>query len=188
MTCTVGYVDNSVVLIASDSAAVNGTYVTIRKGSSKVWSAKNIVIGFAGSFSLCQWIRYEFQWPKISKKLTIDEVHSALVKAAGQIEAGLRKRHAHLAEDALDDWQLMIGVCASPARQASLFVMYSNGDIEQSSDKYAAIGSGSYVALGALYATKDIKSYTSWEHIETALEAAAATDSCIKKPWNVLYV
>jgi len=186
MTCTVGYVDNSTVIIASDSAALEGTMVTIRKGSSKVWEYKNMVIGFAGSFGLCQWIRYVFEWPKISKKWTVDQVHAYLVKCSGLIEEGLRKRHVNNTDETVYDWQLMIGVGGTAYREASLFVMYSNGDVEQSADYYAAIGSAAMIALGSLYATKNLN-ITSWEHIETALEAAAANDCCIKKPWNVLY-
>ena len=186
MTCTVGYVDNSTVIIASDSAALEGSFVTIRKGSSKVWATKKMIIGFAGSFALCQWIRYVFEWPKLSKKWTVDEVHAYLVKSAGLIDEGLRKRYVHNTEDTVYDWQLMIGVGGSAYREAALFVMYSNGDVEQSSDSYAAIGSAGMIALGSLYATKHLN-MTSWEHIQTSLEAAAANDSCIKKPWNVLY-
>lgn len=187
MTCTIGYVDNGVVIIASDSAAISGTFVTLRKGPSKVWTTNNgLIAGYAGDFSLCQWIRYVFEWPNLPTSFTVDEVHGYLVKTIGLIDKGLRKRYPQITEEFLSDWQIMIGVAATTAREATLFVLYSNGDVEQSAELYAAIGSGSYVALGSLYATK-FNPMTAWEHIETALDASAANDSCIKKPWHVVY-
>jgi len=186
MTCTIGYVDGAVVIIASDSAAVCETTFTIRRGSSKIWRVANgLVIGFAGDFSMCQWIRYIFEWPHLPN-CDNDTLHKYLVLCAEKIDSALRQRFAYMTEG-LDDWQLLVGAPQTSMRRASLFVIYGNGDVEESAEAYAVIGSGSASALGALYATKTDLTKNAWDHIEVALEASAANDINIKKPWQVLH-
>ena len=181
MTCTIGYVDGSVVIIASDSAAVADSSYTIRKGHTKVWNGPHMIIGYAGDFAVCQWIRYVFEWP-LMKNVDYEGLMEYLVKASHLIDEGLKKRFT-----SVQDWQLMIGCPETRRRSASLFVMYANGDIEASAEPYAVIGSASACALGSLYATKEDSTKTSWDHIQIALEAAAANDVYIKRPWQVLY-
>jgi ATP-dependent protease HslVU (ClpYQ) peptidase subunit len=182
MTCTIGFVDGDVVIIASDSAAVSESSYTVRRGPSKIWATQNFILGFAGNFAVCQWIRYVYEWPLCDST----DLHKYLVLCSQSIEEGLRKRWPHDAE-CIDDWQLLIGFSRSQNHNPCLFVMYSNGDVEESADNYAAIGSASQYALGSLFATKEDSSMTSWDHIQIALESSAANDINIKKPWHVIY-
>lgn len=190
MTCTIGFVDGSIVIIASDSSACCESMYTIRRGLTKVWRNSGpmnsgpfngLIFGFAGDFSVCQWIRYVFEWPRL-KPFDEDSFHGYLVKASQQIDEGLKKRFA-----VVEDWQLMIGSPETKLKKASLYVMYANGDVECSAEAYAAIGSGAACALGSLYATKNDQNKNSWDQIQIALEAAAANDVYIRKPWQVLH-
>jgi ATP-dependent protease HslVU (ClpYQ) peptidase subunit len=184
MTCTIGFIDGRIVIIASDSAATSENAYTLRRKNSKIWSDRHLIFGFAGDFAVCQWIRYVFIWPEFSESGNHEQ--SYLVKCSHGIEKGLKERFPDTPQASLKDWQLMIGL------NGRLFVMYSNGDVEESIENFAAIGSGASIALGSLHATKILNAklpdkLTSWDHIQLALEASAANDVNIKRPFNVIH-
>ena len=58
--------------------------------------------------------------------------------------------------------------------------------IERLRDPYVTIGSGGIVALGALYATKDIVDMDPEKRVKLALEAACRYNAACRAPFTIL--
>jgi len=185
MTCTVAYIDGSVVIVASDSAAVCNTSYVLRRNSPKIWKSRNIVFGYSGDFAVCQWIRYGFKWPEFNDFKTIERY---LVRCLHLLDESIKKRHPDMQTGQRDDWQLLLGIPGSMSGtgEGRIFVLYPGGDLEEPSENYTAIGSGAAVALGALCALK-LSNEKPWDKMQIALEAAESNDIGVKRPWHFKY-
>jgi len=185
MTCTIAYIDGSVVIMASDSAAVCNTSYVIRRNSPKIWKSRTFVFGYSGDFAICQWIRHGFKWPELNDFKSIEKY---LVKSLRLLDESIKKRHPDMPVTQRDDWQLIIGIngSLSGTGEGRVFVMYPGGDIEEPSELYTAIGSGAAVALGALHALKTSRE-DPWDKMQIALEAAESNDIGVKRPWHFKY-
>lgn len=165
MTCIAAYIDGNVVVMSCDSSSTldDGSLV-VRRGQQKMWTTKcgiKIILGFCGQFGKGQWIRYGFQWPEFYEPLEnwlITSVQPALRQSMIQ----------RFGTDTNLDWTLLLGI-SKPGR---LFILSPCGDIEESTKKFAAIGSGSDLAKGALEALESVD-MLSWDRLESAMSAAS---------------
>jgi ATP-dependent protease HslVU (ClpYQ) peptidase subunit len=170
MTCTIAYKDGKVVLIGSDSAAVEGNTICIRKHRSKCWKQGEFVVGFCGDFGFGLWLRHVFRWPEVScpieEWLVADiqtRLHREVVERFGKSE----------------DWNVIIGI------RGRIFVLSSCGDVEETNKPYAAIGSGAEFAKGVLWSMES-STCPSWEKIDAALIASAEFVSDVRGPMHIV--
>ena len=187
MTCIVGIVDGSVVLMSSDSAATQDSYLAARRGNSKVWRAHirkgnviiQVLVGFCGHYGCADWLRHSFQWPDWDSRMSMDAYMAAVAHPA--LKKTLEERYeAPLAEDY--HMTLLVGIAARQQQRAQLVrLMVPDGDVQETGEGYDAIGSGGRVALGSMHALADTGK-TSFEKLDAAMCAAMAFDSSVRGP------
>lgn len=176
MTCIVGLEHNNHVYIGGDTAATSGYDVVIR-GDEKVFANGKMVMGFTSSFRMGQLLRYSFVPPRNAhagddmKYLATTFVDAARklygakgflktrdnVEAAGTFLLGYNKR---------------------------LYAIYDDFQVGSPVDGYAAIGAGSDLALGAVYALKSVID-DPVAIVVVALEAAAKFNASVRAPFVI---
>lgn len=174
MTCTIGYIDGNVVVMGSDSAATTeDNSLKLRKGS-KIWKQDDYLIGFCGHFSVLMFLKHVFKWPLKKPHHTIE--YWLLKKVYTKIRDHFKER-----QDVT--WTLMFGF----PRPGRLIILDQFGDIEETHDNFAVIGSSENLALGCLKGLEHID-IPSWEKVEKALKIAEIYNNSVKGPMYVEYI
>lgn len=190
MTITIGFIDGRVLILASDSSSSTPDEIEVRANNSKLYRVNigpcNVLVGFAGDFGMCTWIRYGLNWPSW-RGPEHEDFHSWLVRRlAPAIEKSLKQRFPDSSYEARCEWELMVGLPSLREQSPRLFKICSSGDVAEPLGNFAAIGSGEKAALASLHVLKTLN-LTSWECIEKSMEACAERTPSVKKPWNVIY-
>lgn len=182
MTCIIGIVEDDVIYLGGDSAEVGGEAMTIcSRSDEKVFivDGEEFAMGFCGSFRGGQLLRYAFDPPEQSKhKSDMAYMVTDFVDAvrAMQKDRGFLKRENEIEEH---DCVFIVGY------RSKLYVVDSDFQVGCPLGNFTAVGSGSQVALGALYATVD-SDKTPEERITLALEAAAEFNIGVRKPFHIV--
>jgi len=175
MTCTIGYIDGNVVVMGSDSAATTeDNSLKLRKGSTKVWIQNDYLIGFCGHFSVLMFLKHVFKWPTKKDHYSIE--YWLLKKVFPKIRDYFKER-----PDVT--WTLMFGF-PKPGR---LIILDQFGDIEETHDNFAVIGSSENLALGCLKGMENLD-IPSWEKIDKALSVAEKYNNSVKGPMYIEYI
>lgn len=171
MTCIAGMVSYKRVILGGDASASDEYTISISK-DPKVFVKDNFIYGFADSFKIGQLVRYNFERDRvklIDDKYLYTNFFPSLEKF---IKRRIRKGD--------DNFDFLIGVTGR------LFHFQSDYSVIETTCGYDAIGLGSEVALGALYAMQFDDSITSQEKINRALEASEYHNSSIRRPFTIL--
>jgi ATP-dependent protease HslVU (ClpYQ) peptidase subunit len=163
------------VYIGGDSAGVSGYSMTVR-ADSKVFSVGPYLMGFTTSFRMGQLIRYALEAQKPAGDLDrfmatnfIDAVRACL-KAGGWAKKD---------NDREEGGTFLVGV------HGRLFTVEEDYQVTASADGYAAIGCGSELALGALYATARTR-MSPKRRVVLALQAAERFSTGVRGPFLCL--
>lgn len=175
MTCIVGLADCGSVYIGGDSAGVAGLDLTVRS-DSKVFRSGEYVFGFTSSFRMGQLLRYKLAAPpppdddvhRFMATVFVDMVRECL-KAGGYARKSNEEESAGC---------FLVGV------RGRLFEIASDYQVGENLDGYAAVGCGSQVALGAMYAAPLVA--TPYHRIKTALEAAERFSAGVRAPFAIV--
>jgi len=179
MTCVVAVIHENNVWLGADSAAF-ADHDIVTRSDEKVFQNEDFIIGFSGSYRIGQLMRYAFSPPEKSTKIT---EMSFMVNEFVDAVRDLCKDKGVLGKE--NDVEVM---------EANLLVGYAGKIycIEQDfqvsvlAEHYAAIGTGSQVALGAFHALKDRKEIPPTERITKALQAAAEYSVGVRAPFVVM--
>jgi ATP-dependent protease HslVU (ClpYQ) peptidase subunit len=174
MTCIVGIVESGKVYIGGESAGVNGYTVTIRS-DPKVFRMGDFLIGFTTSFRMGQLIRYTLHAPIIPDGMEL--FHYMVTLFVENVRECL-KAGGYARRDAEQE----SGGCFLVGYAGRLFTIDNDYQVAESTCGYAAIGSGTEVALGALYATQGGVPRT---RLGVALEAAAQHTIYVRSPFVI---
>jgi len=160
MTIVAAIKDGDAIVVCSDGAASDGSEFSIRKGSPKVWKVEipylgSAIIGFAGTFSICQLIRYKFRVPEFNHTT----LQSYLVDFQLDLNKFLKKKRDSYKPTEEGEYTLLF------AAKSQILILYPNGDVEETVEGYNAIGDGAQVAMGAL-GVLNATDYTSWEKLQ----------------------
>lgn len=175
MTCIVGVVENGTVYIGGDSAGSNSIHqLTIRK-DKKVFRNGDFLIAGTGPFRLIQLLRYSFEPPKretddIERYMAttfVDAIRECF-KAGGYAWKSSERESF--------EGKFLIGY------QNRLFIIEGDYQVEEATYPYNAVGSGTDVALGVLYATPDIQAM---KRVELALKAAEQHNTTVRAPFHI---
>jgi len=176
MTCIVGLVHDGVVYMGGDSAGVTG-YDIATRADEKVFTNGDFIMGFTTSFRMGQILRYSFDPPEQSVKKDdmkylvtdfIDNVRNAFS------DAGFLSK-----DDGVEEGGTFLF-----GYKGSLYQVDSDFQIGRPLDKFAAIGCGGQIAMGAMYASKNNPDPIT--RITQALEAAEAFSAGVRRPFIVL--
>lgn len=185
MTCIVAIAQNNVVYMAADHAASDDKsgQIFIRR-DPKVFKVGQYGIAFTDSFRMGQILQYSWKPPvytptktnagldKFMRTKFVDSVKLAFKDHGfGQIGASGQEDEGGI---------FIIGVCGR------IFTMDSDFQIAENVVNYMAEGSGGTVALGALFATKNIKNPKT--RLKLALEASSAFTMGVSAPFTYIQV
>lgn len=173
MTCIVGIQHNGRVLIGGDSAGVAGLSIQVR-ADAKVFRNSGYIMGFTSSFRMGQLLRYAFKPPRPEGDLDafmattfVDGVRAAL-REGGWLSTSNEQESGGT---------FLVGI------RGVLYAIESDFQIARTVNGYTAVGCGEDIALGALYATRDVSSPR--RRITLALEAAAEHSAGVTAPFVV---
>ncbi|WP_435111897.1 hypothetical protein [Nocardiopsis synnemataformans] len=186
MTAIAGLVHEGRVHLAGDAAGVGGYSLTIRK-DVKVFThpqrevgrpeiPDHWVIGYTTSFRMGQILQYHLSPPVVPEGVDlhrfmcttfVDEMRKTFK------EAGWAREESGIEETGT----FLVGTCGR------LFIVDSDYQVGEAADGYAAVGCGSDLALGALYATAD-SDLDPRGRLELALRAAVRHNAGVAPPFT----
>ncbi|HEX6779543.1 MAG TPA: hypothetical protein VF099_15145 [Ktedonobacterales bacterium] len=175
MTCIVGLIDGEDVYLGGDSAVTMGNEIAPQK-QPKVFRNGDFLMGSSGSARIKQLLCYSFTPPKrpFAKDL---ETYMAT-----DFLNALRKcfKDAGLARKVSEEESFLGSILI--AHRGRLFNLGSHYSMHEAQCGYDAIGNGSEIAKGALYATRSLPPR---ERITLALEAAAEHVNYVRPPFTI---
>lgn len=188
MTLIVGLVEDGKVYMGGDSQIVYGNRHE-KLGSQKVFIKSNpetdfrILLGSAGYLVNLQVMQFEMTIPKFTEghKTSTwgmwDYLHNCFVP---EYKKTLKEFGNLKTKDGIERTQneILVGV------SGRLFIISSDGAINEYLDGYGAIGSGSEFALGVLHILKKVD-ITPEEKLKKALEAAQEHCYSVAEPFYV---
>ena len=180
MTCIVGMVHNDKVYIGGDSCSSDDSEKFTRR-DPKVFHMDDMLIGFSGSWRFGQILRYKFTPPE--KKDEQEDFEYLVTEWLDALRQSCKENGLTKVDDNEESWDgsALIGY------NGSLYILDEDLNIGEPLTDYAAIGSGSSVALGALYVgTKSAKQAR--RVVQKALEAAVEHARGVTPPFTILSI
>jgi|SRR5579863_1986395 len=181
MTCVVGLVEGGVIYMGADSLAseAKGTAI-VGRADEKVFINDDVIMGFCGSFRVGQLLRHAFEVPKKPKQHDDDMAYMVIdfidALRTLQKEKGSMKKED---EEETHPAGILVGY------NGNLYAIDEDFDVGRPLENYYAMGAGSQVAFGAMYATKDA-GLDPKKRITMALEAATQYDAACRGPYTIL--
>jgi ATP-dependent protease HslVU (ClpYQ) peptidase subunit len=173
LTCIVGLLDKGDVYIGGDSAGVAGLSISIR-ADEKVFGNGPFLMGFTTSFRMGQLLRYKFDPPaQTVGQEDMQYMVTSFIDAARQCFS----RNGFGDKDATTGGSFLVGY------KGALYSIESDYQVGIPATPFDAVGCGSDLALGAMFATKGMKPE---ERVRTALEAAAAFSAGVSGPFKIM--
>lgn len=193
MTCIVGLIGkDKKVYIGGDSATTAGTHRSIMSGAKTFVLKKKtknkiikIGIGYSGSIRIGQLLQYQLNIPVPGKTGPHEYVVTKLVPAIVEtVQTTCKNTDEGLSMQ--DGSMLMIGY------SGHLFTIWWDLNVEEKTENFSSIGSGSPYALGCLFNEVIVNgqtlALTAEEIVYNALECACNYDSSCCGPFNIISV
>lgn len=173
MTCIIGLIEGGNVYLGGDAMIVGrgfGTVTPAPKVFRKIGRSGTgeILVGCAGRSRFCDVVEHGWNVPAIPSGGAVE------LFVRGKLLASLREA---LRDDPGSPGTMIIGI------RGRLFSMESDFSIIESTDPFAACGSGDTVALGALCALNGVGPEA---RIRRALEAAAHLQPSVSPPFTII--
>lgn len=171
------------MVFGGDSASTDDMFGQTSAAQDKVWKIGDFLMGGAGSWRGLQLARYAFIPPKRGRAAIEPFMVTTFIDALRDVW----KKGGHLFKSDKDDsdpkeetvsTDLMIGY------RGELWVVRGNLQILKMREDYAAIGSGTDAALGALYATRNGGATNA--RVLTALRAAERYNAAVRGPFRII--
>ncbi len=179
MTCVVSLVEpDGTIYLGGDSAVVGSYQLTIRK-DKKVFVVNDFLIGCAGSARMRQLLHHAFVPPEYVPGADIDKYMATdFIDAVRQClkDGGFAQKKDEQEEI---DGVFLVGF------HGRLFRIATDYQHLESLDGYDAIGSGAEVALGVLFAIRDLDMLPR-QRLELALKAAEHHIASVQAPFTIL--
>lgn len=173
MTCIVGLVDKGDVYIGGDSAGVAGLSLAIR-ADEKVFGNGPFVMGFTSSFRMGQLLRYKFSPPAQTVYQTdMEYMVTTFIDTARQC----------FSANGFGDKEATVGGTFLVGYKGKLYTVEGDYQVGIPATTYDAVGCGSDLALGAMFASKGMAPI---ERIEMALSAASTFSAGVAPPFTIL--
>ena len=180
MTCIAGFVEDGKVWIGGDSAGTNAWLDQDLYDSPKVFRNDDMLIGSCGSARQAQLLRWALKVPdydprheieKYMVKSFIDAVRECFkAGGVGEVDKNLESSLGHF----------LVGY------KGRLFAVYDDYQVRVPKLPYAAVGCGSQIALGAMFASEHISSGR--ERVELALMASERFSAGVRGPFHIEFL
>lgn len=184
MTCIVAVRDESGVTVGvtvgADRQGTAGAQVHYAAQPKISEPVKGVIVGVSGSYRVSQILEHELDWSDLEMRLRADD---PLVWCVKKVIPAVRSELAKHAALKLHESVAEVEGAALLVVRCRIFVVYSDLQVFENADPYAAIGSGQKVALGSLHSTDR---RTRRLRAEQALEAAARWIDSVGGPFDYL--
>lgn len=184
MTCIVGLIDSGKIWMGGDAAGTSSTFSqTIRK-DKKIFVNGEMLFGFTSSYRMGNLLAYKLRVPKRGPAEDIFAwMVTDLVEAIRTClkEGGFAKKELEQETGGA----FLVGVAGK------LFTIWDDYQVSEAVDPWASVGSGSDVAVGAMYATSSRLSGivdSPQDRILTALRAAEANNAAVRGPFTLMSI
>lgn len=172
MTCIVGCIDKNGVYIGGDSAAVSEDDLSYNIISgSKVFQKGEFIFGFSSSFRMGQILEHKLRIPNHPKGM--DDFKFMVTLFIDSVKKCFQESDYN--EMVLDEGSFLVGY------NGKLYAVFSDYQINQPKENFAAMGCGEFFALGAMYATVETDPQ---KKMEVALNAAVKFSAGVKPPFT----
>lgn len=187
MTAVAGIISGDRVTLAADRQVWAG-WTKGQLSAAKLWHVKDLdaVVGACGTLRGLQVVRYEFTWPAHGS--TYEDPLQYLVEAADELRQHLGNNGAKRTCDGVDHAHLALLM----AWRGGLYEIggdFSVLQLREQGYKYAAVGSGQELCLGALHATVPSRPLSAAEaqtRLLGALRAASHHGLGVGPPYDVM--
>lgn len=177
MTCVVAVSDpRRGTWMGADSAAIDGNYSVRTMVDPKVHEVGPMLLGYAGQLRPGQILAHHLRAPTPRGERPFE-----YVLRVAEAARGVLKRHEAMGRQ---DEKAQSGALLLIAYRQRLFVLEDDFDAHEPAEPYAAIGAGSDLALGALYASPELPPES---RLERALLAAERFNASVRRPFSVLH-
>lgn len=177
MTCIVGVEHKGRVWLGGDSAA-SDTYTINTRAEPKVWISGEFAFGFCDSFRFGALLRYSFKPAPVQhpiEKYWVTKFIPELRKVFKE-DVDLRPEE----DGKYPSIEFLIGL------RGKLYCFHPDYQIARARDGFQAIGSGGEVAMGALYATKNLLQPR--ERLICSLTAAERYTTFVRAPFTIVKI
>lgn len=176
MTCIVGVEINNKTYMGSDSSAVTDTNKWA-VDEPKLFIRDGLLFGYAGCFRMANLIQYQLKVPKHRKSMTDKEyLNVPLIEELRRVF----RANDYTYDQTSNESSLLIGY------RGKLYTLENGYILTRTMGKYAAIGTGAAVALGSLYATKELGGLKPEQRLQLALRAAVEHSRGICAPYHYM--
>lgn len=176
MTCIVALREQDVIYMGADSAGVS-SWSLAQRVDPKIYRVGQMLIGFTSSFRMGQLLGYSLSLPEHQPDMPVERYMAtvfvdavrACLKNGGwaENEKGQEKGGQFLA-----------------AYRGRIFEVWSDYQVAERSEPYAAAGCGVDLALGSLYTSAHLQSDPR-ARVTLALEAAEAFSAGVRGPFRI---
>jgi ATP-dependent protease HslVU (ClpYQ) peptidase subunit len=173
MTCIVGLVDKGDVYIGGDSAGVAGLSLSIR-ADEKVFGNGPFIMGFTSSFRMGQLLRYKFSPPA-------QTVHQDDMEY--MVTSFIDACRTCFSQNGFGDKEATVGGTFLVGYKSQLYTVEGDYQVGKLHAPFDAVGCGSDLALGALYASEG---QPPEKRINLALAAASTFSAGVAPPFVIL--
>lgn len=185
MTCIVALKHNNKIYMGGDSLGSAGYTKVVRK-DAKVFISGDMIFGFCGSFRMGQILQYAMEPPDRPEGLSdmkylvahwipnlIDTFHDAGFRGDKDI-------YAH--EETRTGGAFLLGY------RGTVYQIEGDFQVAIPADQYDAVGCGSDLALGAIFAAKKAGVKEPTKIVTVALEAAEKFSGGVQRPFVLLSI
>jgi len=180
MTCIIGWIEEKNkkrdVWIGGDSAGVGGLNIRTRK-DAKVFRNGNMLFGYTSSFRMGQLLRYSLNIPEQSSKKD-DYEYMCTDFMNSVIDLFEKKKFAEVSNN------IVSGGCFLVGYKGNLYKIETDFQVGIPTFNFESTGCGENIALGAMYAMKNLK-ITPQTRIKKALDAAAEFSTGVRGPYII---
>lgn len=173
MTCIVGLVDKGDVYIGGDSAGVAGLSLSIR-ADEKVFGNGPFIMGFTTSFRMGQLLRYKLSPPA-------QTVHQNDMEY--MVTSFIDACRTCFSQNGFGDKDASVGGNFLVGYHGKLYNIEGDYQVGVPKAPFDAVGCGSDLALGAMYASEGM---TPEKRINLALAAASTFSAGVAPPFTIL--
>jgi ATP-dependent protease HslVU (ClpYQ) peptidase subunit len=181
MTCIVAVMEKEKVWMGADSAATDRTFSQSSRADQKMFKlSDDMLIGCCGSFRVRDLTRYRF--PSLRFDPTQDDPAQFIVTDFVEaLRETLKAGGCCTINDGTESFEGDMIV----AFRGKLFVVYHDFQVEERTEHFTSIGSGSDIALGNLSATEGSK-LSPRKRIEKALHASEQFNASVRSPFHYM--
>lgn len=182
MTCIVGLEHEGVVYIGGDSAGINSYSLGIcGRADEKVFltETEDMVMGFCGSFRIGQLLRYALTLPQ--QKVGQDDMAYLVTDFIDAVRTMQKDKGSLRKENELEehDSEFIVGF------NGKLYVVEGDFQVGRPIENFASVGCGADIALGAMFATKNLNMAPE-DRISLALQAATEYSAGVRPPFHIV--